>query len=289
MKVCGFSFVRNAIKYGYPIKEAILSVLPLCDHFVIAVGQSDDDTLNYIKSIKSDKLQIIETVWDDSLRQGGAVLAVETNKAFDAIEGDYDWCFYIQGDEVLHEMYHPIIRQEMEHWKDHRDVEGLLLKYLHFWGNYNYVGNSRSWYRREVRIIRNDKAIHSYKDAQGFRKNDQKLRVKLIDAYMYHYGWVKNPTLMMDKLKDTSKLWHNDEWIKDRFKDDEFFDYSEVDSIQFFQDSHPMVMKELINNVNWDVELDTKKVKFSRKQKILHFIENKTGKRFFEYKNYRII
>jgi len=289
MKVCGFSFVRNAIKYGYPIKEAIMSALPLCDTFVIAVGNSEDGTLDYIKSINSSKVQIIETVWDDSLRQGGAVLAVETNKAFDAIKGDYDWCIYIQGDEVLHEKYHTTILQEMERWKDHPKVQGLLLKYLHFWGNYNYVGNSRNWYRREVRIIRNDKAIRSYKDAQGFRKNDKKLNVKLIDAYMYHYGWVKNPALMMGKLKDTSKLWHNDEWIKDRFKEQDMFDYSEVNLIELFHGSHPLVMEELINNVNWNVELDPKKAIFSFKEKVLHVIERKTGKRLFEYRNYRLV
>jgi hypothetical protein len=35
--------------------------------------------------------------------------------------------------------------------------------------------------------------IRSYRDAQGFRINDRKLKVKLIDAYIYHYGWVKPP------------------------------------------------------------------------------------------------
>jgi hypothetical protein len=289
MKVCGFSFVRNAIKYGYPIKEAILSVLPLCDHFVVAVGNSEDGTLDYIKRIESDKIQIIETIWDDTLRVGGAVLAVETNKAFDAIQGEYDWCFYIQGDEVLHEKYHPVIHKEMERWRDHPEVEGLLLKYLHFWGSYDYVGNSRDWYRREIRIIRNDKAVRSYKDAQGFRKNDRKLNVKLIDAYMYHYGWVKSPAIMMDKIRDISKLWHDDAWIRDKYENLELFNYSEVNSIKLFDDMHPAVMQKRIDSLNWKVELDPKKVKFSIKGRILNFIEFTTGKRLFEYKNYQIV
>jgi hypothetical protein len=38
MKVTGFSFVRNALKYDYPIVEAITSILPICDEFVVAVG-----------------------------------------------------------------------------------------------------------------------------------------------------------------------------------------------------------------------------------------------------------
>ncbi len=103
MKVVGFTFIRNAITYDYPIVEAIQSILPLCDQVVVAVGQSTDATLELIKNIDSPKIKIIETVWDDSLREGGRVLAEETNKAYQAIDEDADWCFYIQGDEVMHE------------------------------------------------------------------------------------------------------------------------------------------------------------------------------------------
>jgi len=103
MKVSGFTFVRNAVLYDYPIVEAIQSILPLCDELVVAVGNSDDETLELIQSISNPKIKIIETIWDDSLRKGGAVLAVETQKAFEAISSKSDWAVYIQGDEVIHE------------------------------------------------------------------------------------------------------------------------------------------------------------------------------------------
>lgn len=51
MKVAGFTFIRNAVQFDYPVIEAITSVLPLCDEFVVAVGQSDDDTLALIEGI----------------------------------------------------------------------------------------------------------------------------------------------------------------------------------------------------------------------------------------------
>ena len=82
MKVTGFSIIRNAVKYDYPIVEAIRSVLPLCDEFVIGIGQSEDDTIGLIESINSPKIKIINTIWDDSLRTCGLVLRDETNKAF---------------------------------------------------------------------------------------------------------------------------------------------------------------------------------------------------------------
>jgi len=40
MTISGFSFVRNAISLDYPIAEAIRSVLPLVDEFVVACGDS---------------------------------------------------------------------------------------------------------------------------------------------------------------------------------------------------------------------------------------------------------
>jgi glycosyltransferase involved in cell wall biosynthesis len=53
MKVSGFTIVRNAIKYDYPIIEAITSILPICDEVIVAVGNSDDDTLGLIRSINN--------------------------------------------------------------------------------------------------------------------------------------------------------------------------------------------------------------------------------------------
>ena len=146
MKVAGFSFVRNAIKYDYPIIEAITSVLSICDEFVIAVGKSEDDTLNLIKSINSTKIRIIETVWDDTLREGGRVLALETDKALRAISLDCDWAFYIQGDEVVHEKYLNEIKDAMLKWKDNKAVDGLLFNYRHFYGSYDYIADAPNYY-----------------------------------------------------------------------------------------------------------------------------------------------
>jgi cellulose synthase/poly-beta-1,6-N-acetylglucosamine synthase-like glycosyltransferase len=185
MKVSGFTFVKNAIKYGYPVVESIQSILPVVDEMIVCLGDSEDDTNNLIASIGSDKIKIIHSVWDDSLREGGKVLAVETNKAIAATAADSDWLFYIQADEVVHEQYHKTIVDAMQQFKDDKRVEGLLFNYHHFYGSYKYIGDGRRWYSKEIRIIRNDRQIKSYRDAQGFRwDDDRKLNVKLIDAYL---------------------------------------------------------------------------------------------------------
>jgi hypothetical protein len=286
MRVSGFTIVRNAIKYDYPIKEAILSILPLCDEVIVAVGNSEDDTLGLIRSIPSNKIKIIETIWDDNLREGGKVLAAETNKALDEISKESDWAIYIQADEVMHEKYYDNIMNAMLEYKDHHEVEGLLFKYLHFYGSYDYIGDSRKWYRNEIRIIKNDKQIRSYKDAQGFRKNNKKLRVKLIDAYIYHYGWVKPPEAQQAKQKTFNKLWHDDEWMKKNISSSNEFDYSQIDSLAHFTGSHPKIMEERIKSINWKFSFDPTQKKLSPKNYLLQKIEQLTGWRIGEYKNY---
>lgn len=290
MKISGFTFVRNAIKFDYPVVEAITSILPLCDEVVVAVGNSDDDTLGLIRSIDSPKIKIIETVWDDSLRKGGQVLAVETNKALAAVSPDADWCFYIQGDEVVHEQYLPIIKEAMQKNLHQSQVEGLLFKYTHFYGSYGYVGNAHRWYRREIRVIRNTGKITSYKDAQGFRTLDnQKLTVKLIDAYIYHYGWVKPPEVQREKLKSSTSFWGEGRDVDKIYEQIAAFDYSEIDSLTLFEGTHPAVMQDRIERVNWMFDYDIQEKKLSLKNLFKMRIEQLTGWRIGEYKNYKLL
>lgn len=288
MKISGFTFIRNAIKYDYPVVESITSILPLCDEVVVAVGRSEDNTRGLIESIGSPKIRIIDTVWDESLREGGRVLADETNKAFDAVDPESTWAFYIQADEVVHEDYLPRIREAMEKYKDNLKIEGLLFSYVHFYGSYDFIGNSRKWYRNEVRIIRNDKSIRSFKDAQGFRKSGKPLNVAKAGAAIFHYGWVKPPEFQKAKLNYFHSLWHDEKWMQRNKAAIEGFDYSEIDSLARFTGSHPEVMKKRISEKNWHFDFDPAMKRMGFIARILHLIEKVTGIRVGEYRNYKL-
>jgi len=290
MKVCGFTIVRNAVRLDYPVVEAIQSILDLCDCMIVMVGNSDDETLSLIRQIPSDKIQILESVWDDTQRSGGRTLALETDKALAAVPADADWCIYIQADEMLHEQYQPAVRQAMEKYLDQPQVEGLLFHYKHFYGSYDYVGTSWNWYRREIRVIRNDKNIFSYRDAQGFRKKpNDKLKVKLIDAYIYHYGWVRDPRAMQRKQHDINRLYHDDQWIEQHVAKAEEFDYSHIDSLERFNGTHPRVMVDRIKRMNWTFDHDLSRNSLSPRERLKRFLSYILGWRIGEYKNYRIV
>lgn len=294
MKISGFTFVKNAVKYDYPVVESIRSLLPLVDEMVVNLGDSDDSTTELIQSIGSDKLKIIHSVWDKNLREGGRVLAVETDKAMDAVSADSDWLFYIQADEVIHERYLPVVRAAMEKYKDDKRVEGLLFRYKHFYGSYKYVGDGRAWYSKEIRVLRNNVNVRAYRDAQGFRIDDRKLNVKEIDAWIYHYGWVRNPVFMQNKYRDFGQHWVDEatqsHWLKQPAATRAEFDYSKVDSLAIFEGTHPAVMKERVDKEDWSFNHDIKKKNFkSFKHRFLYVLQQWFGIRPFEYRNYHKI
>lgn len=290
MKIAGFTFIRNAVRYDYPVVEAIRSVLPLCDYFLVALGRSEDDTEALIRSINDPRLHILHTEWDDSLRAGGRVLAVETDKAFQAIPPEYDWCFYIQGDECVHEQDYPAIRQAMAQWADDPDTEGLLFNYRHFYGSYDYIGASRRWYRREVRVIRKDKNIRSWRDAQGFRWADgRKLRVRQARACIYHYGWVKNPAAQQRKQLNFNRLWHADAEVEKRVGPADTYRYDGSEPLERFAGTHPAVMQARIAAMNWQFDSDPAAARRPLKERLSHWIERLTGRRPGEYKNFILL
>jgi len=261
--------VKNATKLYYPIKQAIMSVLPIVDEFVIAIGDcdADDTTRQEVLSIGSDKVRIIDTTWDLEKYPRGTENAHQTDIAKSACSGD--WLIYLQADEVIHEKYLPEIQSACERYLNDKEVEGLLFKYRHFWGDYEHYHISHGWYPYEIRIVRNDPDIHSWESAQSFRRipnfdgihyrqqeNTYKLKVALIDAYIYHYGWVRPPHLMRNKSKALDTIHHGKEKIDAKYLNlPKEFDYGPLDLLGTFRESHPAVMKDWIARFDWEHKL----------------------------------
>lgn len=286
MKVSGFTFVRDAVKFGYPAAESIKSMLPLCDEVIVAVGNSTDGTLGLIKNIGSPKIKIIETIWDENLRVGGRILAQQTDVALS--QCSYEWCLYLQADEVLHEKFYPDIRIAMEKNIDDPRVHGLLFDYVHFYGSYWTVGTGRQWYRREIRIVRNGIGVHSFRDAQGFRIDGKKLQVKHSGAEIYHYGWAKPPEQMTAKQKNLDRFWHADDTIERKYSSDEFLIFGNLDETARFGGTHPEVMTDKAGKMN--TEIGQLYGQIRKRKKFLRWLEEDIlHAHIGEYKNYKLL
>lgn len=288
MRVEGFAIARNVIRADYPIQEALESIAPLCSQISVAVGQSEDGTRDFLAGLSHLPLNLVDTVWDDALREGGKVLAVETDKAKSLVSPQADWLIYIQADECLHEEDYDTIRKAMHHYKDRQDVDALLLSYKHFYGSYQYIGDSRRWYRKEIRIIKNNPDIHSWKDAQGFRKKpSKKLCVAEIPAHVYHYGWVKHPEQQQIKQQQFHRLWHSDKAVQAKIGSESSFDYQQIDSLKAYQGTHPACMQSRLDRMNWVFQPDLSRKNMNAKDRLLYGIEKLTGWRVGEYRNYQ--
>lgn len=314
MRISGFMMVRNGAKLYYPVCEAIESILPLVDEFVVALGDCDADdwTEKEISSIPSNKIKIIHTTWDLKKFPSGMENAHQTDIAKAACTGD--WLFYLQADEVVHEKDLPVIHKRCEQLLQDKTVEGLLFNYYHFWGDYAHCHQSHGWYRQEIRIVRNDKDIHSWQSAQSFRriphfngvsyrqkKNTFKLNVAKVDAHIYHYGFARPPRYMQKKVKALATIHKGESLVHEVFRDRPAeFDYGPLGRIPLFKGTHPEVMQQRIAEFHWGDELNyTKQFTLIRekhkhellKNRTLSFIENSLlgGRHLFAPKNYILL
>ena len=279
---------RNCQKLGYPFKESLLSLLPLVDELVVVLDPGEDDTWQMVEAIADPKIKLIESRWDMSLRTGGHLLAVETNKALAAINPQATWAIYLQADEVLHEQDYAALRALMQQHATSPQVESILLNYHHFWASYHTLADGTNWYRREIRIIKNTGQVSSYKDAQGFRHSSgRKLRAVLSAGYVFHYGWVKPPEIQKAKEKTFNKLWHDDAWMDTHVADTPAYDYQNIESVAPFTGTHPHVMAGRVAAMPSPFKLARPKP-MKLKERFKRFCRRYFGYIPGEYRNYRV-
>jgi hypothetical protein len=312
MKISGFTMVKNAGKLYYPFKESVLSILPLVDEFVIALGDCDEDdnTQQMIDDINSPKIKVVHTTWDVKAFPHGSILAQQTDVAKSHCTGD--WLFYLQADEVIHEKDIEKIRKRCLELLDDVRVEGLLFRYIHFWGDYQHAFTSNhAWYRNEIRIIRNREDIHSWRDAQSFRvienfskekyldkAETRKLSVARVDADVYHFGWVRPPKLMGKKKTHFESCYKDDNSKPEDLAVISELDFGAIGRVPLFKGQHPKCMFDKIRSFDWGASLNySKDLKRKpiykhekRKYQILSSIEKLLFRNgLFTFKNYNII
>jgi hypothetical protein len=287
--VSGFTFIKNGLSLGYPIKESIESIEALCDEIIINVGfddpalESDDGTYEYLRNIFTDQKYIfLKSWWDPKISSEGRILSQQTNLALEKCRGKY--CQYIQGDEALHESDLRLIELGIKKLDANPEIDGLIYNYLHFYGNVNILKYTRNVYRREVRLIRNHKGIKSWKDAQGFRGNkNQKIKAALIKSRIFHYGWARQEQVMNKKVQTFEKLYHGEKF------ENEKFNYQRIWGLRAFTHNHPKVMEKWIQENKNDLDILSLPMRNEWKNVGLFLsdtLEDLTGYRIGEYKNY---
>ena len=282
----GFTIVRNAVKLDYPVLPAIRSILGICDEVVVNVGKSEDGTRDLIASLGDPRIRILDTEWDFS--RGSGALSIETNRAMAACRGA--WGLYIQADEVLHETGAAILVADLREWHGDPGVEGLLVDYVHFYGDFDTIATNRHWYRREVRCVRLGGNVRSYEDAQGFRVGPElrRVRARATGARMFHYGWAGPSQAVQRKLAASKEIFTEAvDRLEARAARRHALDWTPL--LRPFRGTHPEAARDWIAARRDARERAVGPRSFRLEHLRLYVsdaIERLTGARVFEYRNY---
>ena len=283
MKISCFSFIRDGVRLGYPFEESIRSVLPLCDEFIIAVGESDDGTLERLQAMNEPRLSIIPTRWNETCRAHGFVYGQQ--KVIAQYNCSGDWAFYLEGDEVLHEDDLDRIREAMAHYLEDREVEVLTFNYHHFYGDAGHVHMPPATYRRAARVIRNSLrsmapdglywAVIKDKTWYGGRnkRRTRYPRAAALDIPIYHYGNARHERFLQAKAAAGNQYWEKDVF---------YSSYGEVDpeAVAPFTGSHPAAVESWLEthaNPSFGFNPDYSLSSRERKHRKLRVLEQKFG------------
>jgi len=297
LKLSGFTFVRDAVKCDYPVVESISSILPIVDEFIVNVGLPNaDGTVDLIRSINDPKIKIIQSQWNPNLNTGGYVFAQQTTIALFNCMGK--WAFYLQADEVVHEKDFPVILDYVDRYIDDDRVDGLALKQLNFWGDYNTILSVYpKWERRRAWIVKPHRFVLCAKDASRFtvhpkfKEKGHRLRAIETEARLFHYHGIKSKKGLKEKYQIAGQYWGNDR-VPD--KEVDFYRFYPRQFVSEYKGSHPKVMQELIQNnpvsidlssPQWRTVLTPKEKKQMRKHKFLRYLPE----RFSVRRRYEVV
>lgn len=296
--VSGFTYVRNGLTYGYPFLEAIHSALPLCDEFVVAVGDSNDGTREALAALKEPKLRLIDTVWDEERlrQQDGRIFAEQCNTALHACKGT--WLLHLQADEVLHQDDLPALRTALQHAHDDQRIEALLLRFLNFVGGYQWVAQDRRYRNWEVRLLRRQPHLYAYKDSMGFRlhpsaasyqqgQKGRKLRAARTPVRVFHYTLSRPPQAMQDKARYMGQFYHSPQELEAEYAQASYDFHRRVGAVQAYQGSHPAVMQAFMEANTWPDPIDPAQLRFKNlRHALLSRYERLTGHRPWDHRNW---
>jgi hypothetical protein len=247
--VSGLAIIRNGVQLDYAFLESIRSALPICDEFIVVVGDSEDDTRERISALDDPRIRLVDSTWSDLVQPRRCLLAQQTNIGLHLCRGR--WCLYMQSAEVLHEDSLPRLRALMEANAEDPKVEALLLERLTFYGDGQHVLRVYpEAFKYVPRVIKPHIGVHSIRDAMSFAVFDgwsmRGRYPRALDSgeFLYRYALVHTP----EGLAARGTAVHHEEG--GGAQDPDAF-YTRVPRawVADYEGSHPAVMEERLSGV----------------------------------------
>jgi hypothetical protein len=243
MIIKGLTIIKNGGSLGFPYKESILSILPICDEFIVLLDtQTNDTTKSKLQSLKSNKIKIIDYDSNsDSLK--------------DSLIEDCDWVFCLKPDEVTHEKYLSTIIKTCDK-ESGNNTEALSLELINFWGDYDHFQDGYGWEHIARKIFKKSaiRGITELIDI-AFWGKEIEYDTQEISAKLHKYTWVRPPQIMQKTIMENPEKKEFADYLHTEHKN---FDYGTLDILGLFHETHPRAMCPRISKMNWHDSLHYK-------------------------------
>jgi len=253
-QLAGTMFVRNGDQYDYCYMEAIESLLNFCDAVYVCDAGSDDGTLEKLKSITNPKFVLIERTkeeWESQKGKGKEKLCYFTDIAIEKAQNDgYEYSFYCQADEVVHERSYSSIREACK-----TGEEAFMITRINLWRTPYYQLNvPQNRLPCSTYIIRLTKTNYrSIGDAESIAV--PYCSHQFVNSIrMYHMGFVRRRDIMKSKVINMQEvvfeLGNHDNKLdgSDIFNPDLWFD--PIHDLKLIDEPLPNVIKQWAENRN---------------------------------------
>lgn len=203
--ISGCVAARNSIKFGYPLRQCLEALRPICEEVVLAYDPTTSDGTRELALQLRDELDIVlfESPWDMSNMDRGFEIGHQSQVAMDACNRTIPWRLCVQQDEAFHEDDHSKIEDLVRGASS--DTTGFDFIRPYFFGNLHTI--RRDWTVKLTRLTR--AGTHTYDGFDGQNCNPIGA-VKHVDSnlWMYHYSRIGDPSLIAKRVRNLDSFFH---------------------------------------------------------------------------------
>lgn len=209
--ISGCVAARNSVKFGYPLRQCIQALRPICSEVVLAYDPTTGDgtpELAHQLKIEFD-LVLFESPWNMDNMKRGFEIGHQSQVAVDACSPSTEWRLCVQQDEAFHEDDHAKIRESVQTLPGH--VNGVDFLRPYFYKNLHTI--RLDWSRVYLtRLTR--KGTHTYDgfDGQNSMPLPSTTPEHAVDprVWLYHYSRIGDPNLIAKRVRNVDTFFHNE-------------------------------------------------------------------------------
>lgn len=206
--ISGCVAARNSVRFGYPLRQCLQALRPICDEVVLAYDPTTNDGTPALALQLRDELDLVlyESPWNMHNMQKGLEIGHQSQVAVDACSPATEWRLCLQQDEAFHEDDHEKIRELVRTASDVTNGFDFVRPY--FYGNLHTI--RREWSVQITRLTR--KGTHTYDsfDGQNCVPIVPPAHVSS-GLWLYHYSRMGDPTVIAKRVRNIDTFFHKEE------------------------------------------------------------------------------